>query len=281
MTSKYNSGESLSPDPMIRLGVTQQNRFIVNNASHPHPISRYHGGAKRNNHPYISGYWYFLVNPPERLFGAAGSNTYKKARDWLFTTAEGFTPPNRTLSKVQVPGMGGMHSNYISGQDVTQTFSITFREYQELPIFNILQTWTSVMDPNTGVSPLAGDEYVPANYKGSAFVALCKPTVGVRNNGINVPVGMAAEDIEQVFYFDGVYPEGVPHESLGSDISTIEGLQIPVSFSFDGFPLLKDSPGVVEAFLASVNEYFISDTYKMYVDSINQAESPTTRMGFD
>ena len=295
MATKYNPAEaSLSIDPMSRLKLADTNRFIVNNASHPQYLSRYHGGHRRDNHPYASGYWYFLINPPERLFGlhnmntngtGAGytSKTLEKARDWMHCTAEGFTPPNRTVTKADVPGMGGMASSYITGQEITQTFSITFREYQELPIFNILQTWTSMLDPNTGVSPLAGDEYIPANYKGSAFVALCKPTIGTRltSDSSRHTTNLKSEDIEQIFFFDGVWPESAPWDSLSSDIATNDILQISVSFSFDGFPLLKDTEGVMVEFLDLMSELTIGSTYDHYVKGTYMATTSDNRSNKD
>ena len=292
--SIYTGTVSQSINPMTRLSVTEQDRSIVNKASHPQYLSRYHGGHRRDNHPYASGYWYFIINPPERLFGdhnmgtngtGAGytSKTLEKARDWMHCTAEGFTPPNRTVTKADVPGMGGMASSYITGQEITQTFSVTFREYQELPIFNILQTWTSMLDPNTGVSPLAGDEYIPANYKGSAFVALCKPTIGTRiTNSASGSTGFPSthlkkEDIEQVFFFDGVWPESAPWDSLSSDIATNDVLQLSVSFSFDGFPLLKDSPGVVDEFISLMQDLNIGSTYEHYQQGIDKATTSDNR----
>ena len=285
------SSVSLSINPMTRLAQSELSRSIVNNASHPQYLSRYHGGHRRDNHPYVSGYWYFIINPPERLFGTGasgnsanilGSQTIEKARDWMHCTAESFTPPSRTLTKMEVVGMGGMKSNYPVGQEITRTFSVTFREYQELPIFNILQTWTSAMDPNTGTSTLAGAEFIPANYKGSAFVALCKPTIGNRagtyTQGAGTdPTSLRSEDIEQLFYFDGVFPESAPYDSLTSDISTNEGLSIPVSFSFDGFPLLKDSYNVMDQFLKLVQNLKIGSTYEHYIQSIDNATTKDSR----
>lgn len=191
-------------NPMTRLYEADGNRFIVEKSSHPNYLSRYHGGHRRDNHPYVSGYWYFLINPPERLFNSSkGAKNIEKARDWMFSTAESFTPPSRNLTKVDVPGMGGMASSYVAGQEIARTFTVAFREYQEMPIMNILQTWTSIMDPNMGVSPLAGDEFIPANYKGSCYAVLCKPTIGSREGGAAL-TALAREDIEQIFYFDGV-----------------------------------------------------------------------------
>jgi hypothetical protein len=202
-----NINPSKDFNPMTRLYEADNNRFIVEKSSHPNALSRYHGGHRRDNHPYVSGYWYFLINPPERLFNSSnGSKNMEKARDWLFTTAESFTPPSRNLTKVDVPGMGGLATSYVAGQEISRTFTVAFREYQELPVMNVLQTWTSVLDPNMGVSPLKGDEYIPANYKGSCYAALCKPTIGSRSGGRELTI-LTKEDIEQIYYFDGVFPK--------------------------------------------------------------------------
>jgi hypothetical protein len=268
-----------SSNPFIRLKVTDIDRFIISSAATPQSLTRYNGGHRRDNHPHISGYWYFLVKPPEYIFGVDGSDNYEKAQYWMFTTAESFTPPSRTLNKVEIPGMGGMKSSYVSGQEISTTFSVTFREYQELPILNILQTWTSIVDPNTGTSPLGGEEFIPANYKGSAFAVLCKPTVGLRDNSkVEQLDALRTEDIEQIFYFDGVWPESAPWDSLTNDISTNDSSTISVNFNFDGYPLLKDSPGVIQAFLDQVQSFFITDSYLHSVNSMFST-NPTDRTG--
>jgi hypothetical protein len=273
----YKNEVSQSVDPMSRLNTVDKNRFIVSNASHPQNLSRYHGGHRRDNHPFISGYWYFLINPPERLFGSKGANNLESVQNWMFSTAESFTPPQRSLTKIDVPGMGGMASSYVAGQEITRSFTVTFREYQELPILSALQTWTSVIDPNTGTSPLAGDEYIPANYKGSAYAALCKPTVGTRESRTSTNLSLA--DIEQLFYFDGVFPTTAPYDSLSADINTMDGATISAEFSFDGYPLLKDSAGVTDTFLKLVNDMYIADTYEHYRGNITSATTADTRGG--
>lgn len=262
-------------NPFIRLQSTDSDRYIVKDAASPQNLSRYHGGHRRDNHPYISGYWYFLVKPPEKIFGANGSANYEKTQYWMFSTAESFTPPSRTLTKVEIPGMGGLKSSFMAGQEISTSFSVTFREYQELPILNILQTWTSALDPNVGTSPFTGEEFIPANYKGSAFAVLCKPTVGMRAEQSDM---LATSDIEQIFYFDGVWPEGAPWDTLSTDISTNDTATISVNFNFDGYPLLKDSPGVIQAFLDQVSEFYITDNYKHSVDSMHSSV-PTNRLG--
>lgn len=220
----------------------------------PREMNRYMGGHRRYNHPYVNGYWYLLIEPPQYLFdrsnvnqgiqrnvggdvgvtyeqtgGREGPGAFETSR-WLHSTAEGFTPPTRTLTKVDVPGMGGMGSSFVAGQQLTRTFSATFREYQDLPIFNALNMWTSVIDHHYGVSPMLGNEYLPANYKGSAFVFLCKPTI------LTDQVGIQAIDVEQFYFFEGVFPETSPYDGFNSDINTNDVVQLNVTFSFDGWP---------------------------------------------
>jgi len=285
----YKSDVSSSINPMSRLMTSEANRTILTSSQNPENLSRYYGGIDRYNHPYVSGYWYCLILPPPRLFNITeGNDNATAATEWLHSTAEGFTPPTRNLKKVEAPGIGGVKSYYVAGQEINREFTITFREYQELPILNILQNWTSVIDSNTGVSPLAGSEYVPANYKGIAYIALCKPTVGTRDGDAfsGILDGYAKinrEDIEQLFFFDGVVPKSLPYDTLNNDISNNDMTTISVPFSFDGYPLMKDSPKVVDNFLTAISgtnasnsasadsKYNISTTYSKYLNAVTTA----------
>jgi hypothetical protein len=269
---------TVSYNPMTRISTADQDRSIIAKPTQPDVLTRFNGGHRRFNHPYVSGFWYFIVNFPERLFNHknGASSLGGVAQKWFLTTAESFTPPSRNLTKVDVPGMGGMASSYIAGQEISRTFTVAFREFQEMPIMNILQIWTSVIDPNTGVSPLSGSEYIPANYKGSAFAALCKPTIGDRAS--QTTGSIKKEDIEELFFFDGVFPESAPWDSFSSDISTNDTTQVSVTFSFDGFPLLKNTPGVVDQFLKLTTEFYVGDTYSHYIDDITQGVSAGSRI---
>lgn len=276
----YASDLTKNVNPMVRLTQSDTDRFEMNQAALPNMLSRYHGGHRRDNHPFIGGYFQVIFIPPARLFGeddGIGRGVFERSQQWLMTTAESFTPHSRTLRKFDLNGMGGMNSSYVSGQDITRTFTITFREYQELPIMNIINTWTSIIDATTGTSPLAGDEYIPANYKGACYVALCKPTVG---NRVEDGKGdLSAEDIEQLFYYDGVWPESYPIDSLSSDIATTDGLAVSIPFSFDGMPLTKEHKGVLDQFLVLASTNLIFDTYDHYQINIDSDTSEDSRSG--
>lgn len=238
----------------------------------PREMNRYMGGHRRFNHPFINGYWYILIEPPQFLFdsygvalsgqipdggvdedmaggGPMGPGSYE-ASVWLHSTAEGFTPPTRTLTKVDVPGMGGMGSSFVAGQQLTRTFSCTFREYQDTPIFQALNKWTSMIDHHYGVSPMNGNEYLPANYKGSAYVFLCKPTIQ------DVSVGIQDMDVEQFYFFEGVFPESSPYDGFNSDINTNDVVQLNTTFSFDGWPYGREHRPHFENGLRLIREVY-------------------------
>ena len=231
------------------------------NSDRPYRMNRYMGGHKRTTLPYVSGYWYFMILTPDVIFatvpnsivGGMIQNLAKKDDEtgtedtknseiqqvselWLHSTAESFTPPSTTLTKLDIPGMGGLGSSFISGREITRTFTVAFREYTNLPIMKVLTQWTSVMDPYLGVSALSSNEWCPSAYKGVAIAFLCKPTVSSSNRQ-----SITESDIEQIYYFDGVWPESAPHDSFNSDISTNDGVQLSVTFNFDGWAYNKDS----------------------------------------
>jgi len=225
----------------------------------PDALSRYFGGNERKNQPFISGYWQLWISPPGNIFGETKSDVSQ----WLHSSAEGFTPPTRTLNKADLPGQGGVGSSFVTGQTLTRSFTVTFREFMNLPILNIFELWTSIIDSYTGVSPVNGSNWLPSIYKGSAFVIATKPTQSLEGKYLE------ASDIEQAFYFHGVFPESAPYDSLGQDIATNDFAQHSISFSFDGWPLTKAEPDVVKQALTLLNEKsYFDGTYTPYQKSV-------------
>lgn len=201
----------------------------------PYHMTRYMGGHKRTTQPYVSGYWYFMINPPATIFTEYDNDNIDVAQ-WLHSTAESFTPPSTNLTKIDIPGMGGIGSSFIGGREITRTFTIGFREYTGLPIINTLKKWNSIMDPYLGVSALNYYDWNPSAYKGTACAFLARPTVSDDSRQ-----KIIIEDIEQLYYFDGVWPEGAPDDSFNSDIATNDSVQLSVSFAFDGWAYHKEA----------------------------------------
>jgi hypothetical protein len=249
----------------------------VNSKDKPESMNRYMGGHKRYNHPFINGYWYIILELPLKLIG---DETNMSAVKWLHSTAEGFTPPSRTMTKVDIPGLGGLGSSYIAGQQLTRTFSVTFREYQNTPVFSTITAWTSVIDYHYGISPLKGTEYIPINYKGAAWVFLCKPTTSSGTS--DDPSSIAKEDIEQLFFFEGVFPEGSPYDAFNSDINTNDSVQLNVSFSFDGWVYGKEHETVMANAIKKINTIYslnFDDTYKGHVGGDSPIFTQATMVG--
>lgn len=224
-------------------------QFEIENTGKDRPdaLTRYMGGQTRQNHPYVSGYWQFFVNVPPLIFP---DNVDGDIAQWLHSTAEGFTPPSRTLNKADVPGQGGLGSSWVTGQTLTRTFTVTFREYQNLPMFGIINRWCSIIDPYTGVAPIDGDAWIPTSYKGSAYAILTKPVGGDLVGRVDDSM------IEQVWAFSGIFPEGDGGDAFATDIATNDVAQLSITFSFDGWPLTKADAGTKVAALAHLNKKY-------------------------
>lgn len=218
----------------------QATRFTnaIKDRDKPDFLTRDIGGQWRSNQPYISGYFQVIFGLPEKLFASA--DNVATASRWLHSAVEGFTPHTQALTKVDLMGQGQVGSSFVTNVITTREFTLTFREYQNLPILNIFRRWTSVFDPFTGVSPLSGNEFIPMNYKGWCAVVQTKPTKSQNAD-------LAAEDVEECYIYQGVFPTTVPVDTAGaSDITANDMIQESVTFSFDGSPLTSSEPGVTD-----------------------------------
>lgn len=248
---------------------------FANGKDRPNDWNRFMGGRRRTNHPYISGYWYFFLQPPQAIF----VNDEQSAANWWFSTAEGFTPHSTNLLKIDVPGMGGQASSYAAGREINRTFSVTFREYQNAPILNYFTMWSSAInDPHLGISALKGNEYIPANMKGCAFVAFCKPahTNPTQQKSIDI------KDVDILWYYDGVWPENIPSDTFASDISGNDSAQLSINFSFDGYPLNgKYESNVWSAFEKVQGSYTSEFMQSQYDKLVGNADKGATKTSYD
>ena len=229
-----------------------QGKFNTTDAK-PESLTRYIGGSTRGNHPFVTGYWQFFIELPNKIF----DKTAEQGAMWFHSAAEGFTPPSRTLNKADVPGQGGLGASFVVGQTLNRTFTVTFREYRNVPILTLAETWCSIIDPYMGVSPLSGKDWLPSSYKGTACAILTRP---VHADATDI----GEEDIEQVFYFDGVFPEAPPYETFASDISGNDLLQHSISFSFDGWPLTRADKAAMDFAVSRLKSKNYETTFKSY-----------------
>ena len=89
-----------------------------------HTYNRYSGGHKKKSGPFISGYWYLLIELPELKLKTSDNTkianlftTDPESRNsmirYLHATAESFTPPSKTIQKGEVSAFGGI-KKYVS-----------------------------------------------------------------------------------------------------------------------------------------------------------------------
>lgn len=160
----------------------------TSNRSTPDMGTRNIGGSFRDNQPYISGYFQAMFEVPDALFGANKSTAAK----WLSSVCESFTPPSVTINPVEINALGQMKARFYGSRTVTNDITFAFREYQNMPVMNVLNQWCSAFDPHTGTSPLKGSKFIPSSYKGTIYVLQTKP-VGAFSGQLTV------EDIEEAW----------------------------------------------------------------------------------
>lgn len=222
----------------------------------PRAFTRYMGGWARQNYPYINGYWQMIIQPPRPIFG----DLLELAQTWFLSTAEGFTPPSRNLKKVDVPGQGGMDSSFVAGQTLNRTFSTTHREYTKLSMLKMIRMWSNVIDSTVGVSEIPADIWVPASYKGLMYIIVTKPT-GAGKSAID------ESDVEEVYLFDGVWPDSEPIDALNQDISTNDSIVLNINWNFDGWPLNQHDSNVLENALQLANS-IAGSGYQAHFDNM-------------
>lgn len=118
---------------------TRMNLATSNNREMPDIGTRHLGGSFRRNHPYISGYFYATFVLPEELFV---SNTELSSK-WLSATCESFTPPTDQINYTEVPSLGQVKARFYTSRTVNNDVTFAFREYQNLPVLNVLNQWTT------------------------------------------------------------------------------------------------------------------------------------------
>ena len=222
----------------------------------PDNMTRDIGGDFRENQPFISGYHQILVMPPAKLFGDFQS----ESATWLHSTCESFTPHSVTPNVVDVMGIGQIGSSFVASKTITREFTTAHREYQYLPIMNIVDMWHSIFDEHTGVSPLRGIEFIPTSYKGKVIVFQLKP-VGAYDEDRHITI----TDLEELYIYQGVMPKTNPRDTIGAaDQAANDTVQLSITWSFDGAPLtMKDEDAAAQA-MVLLNNKFYFPTYEKY-----------------
>lgn len=177
--------------------------------------------------PYISGYWYLALIPPKELLNNNEDlvKNYVKAFN---ASAESYSPPSRNITKQEVIGFGGIKKFLATSQEFSNSFTVTFREHGNMEIFGLLSHWSGLIHPFTGKHNKV--------YKGQCIIVLAKPTFS--GGSPEAPL-LDKPDVEEIFYFDGVFPESQPIDKFDSSIETTDTKTIDMTFNFDGSFMTK------------------------------------------
>ena len=192
----------------------------------------------QNYHPHITGYWYLLLNIPEDIIKKADGNYDSKTMAKLLNScAESFTPPSRSINKAEIIAFSNIKKFVAVGQTINNSFNLSLREYFGTPISNIINIWTEYI-----VSSPTGK--INKKYKGNCLVIIAKPTVSGQDK-------LDKKDIEQVYFFQGIYPEADTIDKFSSNIASNDGLSLDITFNFDGHIIRKDFN--LEKFISDYN----------------------------
>lgn len=222
--------------------------------------NRYLGGSDLENkmHPFIKGYFYTIFELPSIFEDTDQGNVTRT----LISAAEAFTPPgDRQLKTEDIQGMGGLDSSFITGQQIDRNFSIQYRDFWGAPIFLIHRQWTNIINPYAGgviKSTTNADlnNYNASAYKGKLWVIETKPVLGS-----NDEQNFSEDDIQKLFYFDGVFPRTDLLSIYDSNITDNSVVRPNIQYSFDGFPLDDSVTGMKAKAASMLNKWVkIDDT---------------------
>jgi hypothetical protein len=217
--------------------------------------------------PYTGGNFYVVMRVPEKLFPA---DQGKQFEDLVLSSVRTFSPHSITLTSVEDTYMGGLGANFINGRvDITREFTMTFREYQGLPITTMFRQWIAVSNHYYGTTSLDGDEVIPSSYKGDCFVIITKPSVSDTTSSSR-KIGI--RDVEDVFYYQGVFPTTTGIDVLNQDINSSELVEPSISFKFDGAPMDKSFDFIAQRAVEELASRM--DFNDMYIRHYDEQKGP-------
>jgi hypothetical protein len=141
---------------------------------------------------------------------------------------------------------------------INREFTLGFREYQNLPILNIIKTWHSIFDPNIGINSYASLTktmfFTPNDLKATVIVANVKPT--------HTEGKITKDDLEDAYIYSGCFPVNCPIDMISaSDQTSNESIVASITFRFDGAPYDLNTIGV-ETLVSHLLSESYYDTYR-------------------
>ena len=181
-------------------------------------MNRYFGGTKVSPEtaPYLTGYHWLFIQAPQSIAGVDADGT-----KMLTALCQSVTLPSVTLNKTTIPALGGFKFHFPTSVDVGDVLTARFSEHTGLPVYRLLDNWVkAIRDFNWGVSK-AQSGVVPGFYKSTIYYFTSQPTKPT------------SETVEFYAKFTGCFPTRIPTDSFGSDISTVDKIDLDIEFSLD------------------------------------------------
>lgn len=199
------------------------------------------GGSYANivAEPYVSGYAYTKWTVPSTItnngslggtFGFDGStsnvsndnansNALANITNILSATCISVTPPDGRIETVEFNAIGGAKYYAPGSIEPGTELSCRFTEFSGLPVHGILHRWVEMIRHNrAGTTKLEGSDYAKNNYSGTVLYWTTKPD---------------GKTVEYAAAYSGVFPKSSMLESFSGDITSVEKVELEVSFQID------------------------------------------------
>ena len=209
-------------------------------------LNRYFGGTTvdADTAPYLTGYHWLFIEAPQ---GFTNSGVSSDELIVLTATCQSVTLPAVTLNKTTLPALGGLKFHYPTTVDVGDILTARFSEHTGLPIYKTLDNWVKgIRDYNWGIAK-AQAGVVPGRFKTNIYYFTTQPTLP------------AEQTVEFYAKFTGCFPTRIPTDSFGSDISSVDKLDLDVEWSID----------------MMYTEPFVKDELSGFIDQIKAPDSAT------
>lgn len=195
--------------------------------------------------PYVSGYAYTKWNISSSLMSALNAESATapggfynnvnisnqldnklgaSAANILSATCTSVTPPDGRINVVEFNAIGGAKYQVPGAIEYGNTLQCRFTEFSGLPVFRVIHGWAQYLRNNkTGTTFLNSDssggaDYVKNNYSAVVLYWTTKPD---------------GRTVEYAAAFSGVFPTQDPIEVFTGDITSVEKVELEISFNVD------------------------------------------------
>lgn len=180
--------------------------------------------------PYLSGYhfskWILSDNNQITKFLGVGQPyvvhniTRDDATNVLEACCLSVTPPQGTINKTEITGLGGTKWSVPTNIDYGTSLSCKFLEMSGLPVFKVIHSWCRLIRENkSGLTRIDSPvQYEKSHYAATVFYWTTKPD---------------GKTVEFAACYTGVFPTKDPQDLFAGDLSSVDKLEMDIEFNVD------------------------------------------------